>query len=210
MSWPKQAHDRLQRSNFSPKRPKQPKQPEQHETDRAEPENEAILPQDRPKTAQDRPRPPQDSPKTAQDSPKIAPRTPKTVPRAVLQFEVDFLTDLGANLTPQRRPKSDQNGTQNRAKSKTNFDIEKEALQDHLGAVLGRSWVIFGRPLGSFLLIFHWFLKLFVKVHFFQKMSLQEPSWTELGPIWVDFGLPNGSNMGPKTHPKSIKKHDKC
>ena len=70
---------------------------------------------------------------------------------------VDFWSDFGANLAPQRRPTSDQHGAQNRPKSKTNFDIEKEALQDRLGAVLGRSWVIFGRPLGSFLLIFHWF-----------------------------------------------------
>ena len=76
---------------------------------------------------------------------------------AVLRFEVDFWTDFGANLAPQRRPKRHQNGTPNGAKSNTNFDLEKQALQDRLGAVLGRSWVIFGRPLRSFLLIVHWF-----------------------------------------------------
>ena len=72
---------------------------------------------------------------------------------------------------------------------------------------MGRSWIIFGRPLESFLLIFHWFLKLFVKIHFFQKISLQEPSWTELGLTWDDFGTQNGANMAPKSDPKTIQKH---
>ena len=126
---------------------------------------------------------------------------------AVLRFEVDFWTDFGANLAPQRRPKRHQNGTPNGAKSKTNFDLKKQALQDRLGAVLGRSWVIFGRPLGSFLLIFYWFLNGFVKIHFFQKISLQEPSWTELGPTWVDFGTKNGAKMAPQSDPKTIQKH---
>ena len=58
------------------------------------------------------------------------------------RFLVDFLSDVGANLAPKRDSKSDQNGAQNRPKSKTNFDIEKEALQDRLGAVLGRSWLV--------------------------------------------------------------------
>ena len=55
------------------------------------------------------------------------------------RFLVDFLSDFGANLAPKRHPKSDQNGAQNEPKSKTNFDIENKALQDRLGAVLGRS-----------------------------------------------------------------------
>ena len=59
------------------------------------------------------------------------------------------------------------------------------------------------------MLIFQQFLKGFVKIHFFQKISLQDPSWTELGPIWVDFGLPNASKMGSKTELKTIKKHVK-
>ena len=46
-----------------------------------------------------------------------------------------------------------------------------------------------------------------MKIHFFQKISLQEPSWTELGPTWVDFGTQNGAKMAPKSDPKSIKKH---
>ena len=65
------------------------------------------------------------------------------------RFLDDSLSDFGANLAPKRRPKSDQNGTQNGPKSKTNFDIEKEALQDRLGAVLGRSWADLGLVLGS-------------------------------------------------------------
>ena len=53
--------------------------------------------------------------------------------------------------------------------------------------------------LGVIFLIFHGFLKVFVKIYFFQKISLQEPSWTELGPTWVDFAVPNASKMGPET-----------
>ena len=45
-----------------------------------------------------------------------------------LGAQVDFWSDLGANLAPKRRPKSDQNGAPNRPKSKTNFDIEKGGL----------------------------------------------------------------------------------
>ena len=37
-------------------------------------------------------------------------------------------------------PKSDQNWTQNETKFKTIFKSEKNALQERLGAVLGRSW----------------------------------------------------------------------
>ena len=44
------------------------------------------------------------------------------------RFLIDFWSDLGANLAPKRRPKSNQNGAPNRPKSKTNFDIEKGGL----------------------------------------------------------------------------------
>ena len=120
---------------------------------------------------------------------------------------VRFWLPKGCQKGAKREAKWHQNGTQNGTKSKTNFDIEKKPLQDRLGVVLGRSLVIFGRPWGSFLLIFHWFLQLRVKIYFFQKISLQEPSWTELGPTWIDLGTQNGANMAPQSHPNTIKKH---
>ena len=86
------------------------------------------------------------------------------------------------------------------------------ALLGGLGAILGglgRSWGrlgagIFGRPWGSKMLIFQLFLNVFVIAHFFQKISLQDPSWTELGQTWDDFGTQNGANMAPKSDPKTI------
>ena len=47
------------------------------------------------------------------------------------------------------RPKSTQNGTQNESKFKTMFKSEQVALQEPLGAVLGRSWGILEAILGS-------------------------------------------------------------
>ena len=49
---------------------------------------------------------------------------------------------------PQRAPKRSQNRTPNLPKSKTKIDAKKTPLQDRLGAVLERSWVILGRLLG--------------------------------------------------------------
>ena len=118
---------------------------------------------------------------------------------AILGFQVDFLTNFGPKKGAKRDPKWHQNGTQNEPKSKTNLDIEKEALQDRLGAVLGRSWVIFGRPLKSFLLIFHLFLKLFVKINVFDEdwnpRAIRTQTWSK-----------KGAKMAPTWLPKRIKK----
>ena len=53
--------------------------------------------------------------------------------------------DLGAFWAP----KIDQNRTQNDSKFETIFKSEKNALQERLGAVLGRSWGILEAILGS-------------------------------------------------------------
>ena len=44
-------------------------------------------------------------------------------------------------------PRWSQNGTQDGPKSKTKTKSKKEALEDRLGAVLGRSWVVLGAVL---------------------------------------------------------------
>ena len=77
---------------------------------------------------------------------------------------------------PKGAPNGTKIGPQNGPKSMIKIDAKKTPLQDHLEAVLGGSWAVLGPPLGSFLLVFHWFLKLFVNIHFFQQISLQEPS----------------------------------
>ena len=46
-------------------------------------------------------------------------------------------------------PQIDQDGLQNESKFKTIFKSEKVALQEPLGAVLGRSWGILGAILES-------------------------------------------------------------
>ena len=52
-------------------------------------------------------------------------------------------------LTPSWEPKTDQNRIQNESKFQTMFKSEKFALQEPLGAVLGRSWAILEGILGS-------------------------------------------------------------
>jgi len=52
-------------------------------------------------------------------------------------------------LSPFWEPKIDQNGTQNESKFNTIFKSEKNALQEPLGAVLGRSWGILEVILGG-------------------------------------------------------------
>ena len=51
------------------------------------------------------------------------------------------------------------------------------------------------------------FLNGFVKTHIFQKISLQEPSWTDLRPVLCQLGPQHGSQMAPKMDSKTIKKH---
>ena len=116
------------------------------------------------------------------------------------------MTDLGLQMVAKRGPKADQNRTKNRSKISAKNEPKKTPLQDRPGTVCGRSWAVLWPLLGSFLLILYWFLKLFVKIHFFQKLSFQEPSWAQLGPSWVDFGLPKRPMLAPQNGSKAIKK----
>ena len=54
-----------------------------------------------------------------------------------------------AAKSAENDPKIDQNRTQNESKFKTMFKSEKVALQEHLGAVLGRSWDVLEAILGA-------------------------------------------------------------
>ena len=60
-----------------------------------------------------------------------------------VRFRIDFLIDFerqkGAKREAFGEPKWSQNRSQNDSKSKTIFESEKNALQDALGPVLGRS-----------------------------------------------------------------------
>ena len=74
-----------------------------------------------------------------------------------------------------------------------------------LKAVLGRSWADLGAILGSFLLILYWFLYYFVEIDVVEKITFQDPSWTDLGPIWAPKGLQDGGLLGPKLGQKRLK-----
>ena len=102
-------------------------------------------------------------------------------------------------------PNWSQNRTQDGPKSKIKTRSKKEDLEDRLGAVLGRSWVVLGAVLGSSwgrLGVVEWgFAE--AKLHFltndvFEKVRLQEATWTDLGPIW-------GDQEAPKWRPRRSK-----
>lgn len=116
----------------------------------------------------------------------------------IIQKSMPKMTDFGSPKAPKMEPKSHQKRSKINAKN----EAKKKPKQDGLGVVLGRSGVVLGRFLDSILLIFHWFLKGFVKIHFFQKITLQDASWTELGPSWVDFGSLFGTFVEPENAQK--------
>ena len=96
-------------------------------------------------------------------------------------------------------PKWSQNRTQDGPKSKIKTRSKKEDLQDRLGAGLGRSWVVLGAVLGSFLMVLYWFLYYFVEIDVFEKKWFQEATWTDLGSIWVAKRLQNEGQGGSKS-----------
>ena len=92
-------------------------------------------------------------------------------------------------------PKSKTKRTQIETKTKT----KKEAFEDRLGAVLGRSWVVLGALLGSFLIVLYWFVYYVVEIDVFETKWFQEATWTDLGSIWVAKRLQNGGQGGSKS-----------
>ena len=91
-----------------------------------------------------------------------------------------------------------QNRTQNGSKSKTKTKTKKEALEDRLGAVLGRSWVVLGAVLGSFSCS-RSSRGYILKNQAFEKRRPQETTWCR---SWVDLG----AQEAPKWRPRRVKK----
>ena len=77
---------------------------------------------------------------------------------------------LGGPRGAKMRPKWDPRGTKIDVKN----EVEKDALEDRLGAVLGRSWVVWGVVLGPWKRSRHYACRCFVKIHVFEKMRCQE------------------------------------
>ena len=85
-------------------------------------------------------------------------------------------------------PEWSQNRTQDGPKSKTKTKSKKEALEDRLGAVLGRSWLVLGAVLGS---------KSCSRLgwrSFFENRLFEENDGSrgDLGRFGVDLGRPGG------------------
>ena len=118
----------------------------------------------------------------------------------------DFGSDLGSILRPKRLPKRDQNGARSGSKSNRKNNIKQEGFQDALEMLLGLSWLVLGSILGSKIIKFHWFDKVFVNIVFLKKITLGSASWTDLGSILTPKGVPKGSQIGPQMEPKWDRK----
>ena len=62
-----------------------------------------------------------------------------------------------------------------------------------------KKWVLF--------CVFTFVFQRFSTDHYFLKITVSKPSWTDLGPIWGRLGCPKRSPKGAKTNPKSIQTH---
>ena len=110
-------------------------------------------------------------------------------PRAVP--ERPWIAPRGAQERPgaiQEAARAIQNGIQNGSKFKTMFKSEKVALQDRLGAVLGRSWA----PPASKIVLPPRVALIFSKINFLHKIALGSPTWP-----------PKVPKMTPRWHPKT-------
>ena len=83
-----------------------------------------------------------------------------------LDFFYDFLERFGEQ---KGCPKGGILGAKTEQKSIKQRGANLRAKKSSLGVVLVRFWVDFQGVLGSNMLIFHWFLKLFVNIHVLDK-----------------------------------------
>ena len=83
--------------------------------------------------------------------------------------------------------------------------LRKEGLEDRLGAVLGRFWVVLVVVLGPRKRSRHYACRCFVKIHVFGKMRCQEATWIDLGSIWGAKRLQNGPRRGSKSELRSVE-----
>ena len=76
--------------------------------------------------------------------------------------------------------------------------MKKEALEDHLGAVLERSWLVLGAVLGAFWGVLYWKTSGFVNNRVFEQRRRREATWSDLESVWVPKRLQNGSRGGSR------------
>ena len=99
-------------------------------------------------------------------------------------------------------PKGGIWGAKTEQKSIKKRGANLRANKSPLGVVLVRFWLDFQGVLGSKMLIFHWFLKLFVKINVFDKdecpRAIRDHKWSK-----------TRAKMSPKWVPKLIKNRSK-
>ena len=82
---------------------------------------------------------------------------------------LDLLLFFGTILGAKRVPKGRHFGSQGGAKIDKKRGADSRAKKSPLGVVLVRFWVDFQGVLGSKMMIFHCFLKVFVNINVFDK-----------------------------------------
>ena len=107
----------------------------------------------------------------------------------------------GAILASKTASKS----TLKRSKIEAKNQVEKKAIQDDLGPILERSWVVLGRPLGRKNIPNPYKTYCFVNNHFFEDKTVRRGFWDQLGSTKG----PNEPNMGPKKEPKTTQDDQK-
>ena len=126
---------------------------------------------------------------------------------------------MGPSWTPpgpiciaQRRPaetiweaKTAPKSIPKRSKIEVQSQESKKSIQDDLGPVLGRSWVVLGVILGPWKRSRHYACRCFVKIHFFDFKTVRRRLWDQLWPTKA----PKRPKMTPKTEPKSTSRRPK-
>ena len=76
--------------------------------------------------------------------------------------------------------KSAPKRSQKRCKNEAIIQESKKPIQDDLGLVLGRSWVVLGVILGPWKRSRHYACRCFVKIHFFDVKTVGRRLWEQL------------------------------
>ena len=156
------------------------------------------------KTIWDSEKVPKSTQKAPQKTPKIHPETRQNQSQNGTSKKSVFGPRKAPQESPKGTPKGTQNQTQKVPKSITNLSMEKVALQERLGGVLERSWVVLGdvlRSQSAFSL--QWRSK-------FQKTTFSEKNGpkSHLGAIWEQLGVKKAPQKPPKRTPKTHQKND--
>ena len=132
---------------------------------------------------------PRSAPKRPQDDQKSDPERQddkRTEPR---RFQDRLGRPQGAGAPLSAHPqgsiweaKSAPKRNRKRFKIEVKNQEAKNPIEDDLGPVLGRSWVVLGALLGPWKRSRHYACQSFVNIHFFEDESIQRRSWDQLWP----------------------------